>query len=139
MALMLLCGLLVVAGLAAIVRWGHLDVEVPAPDEERGEEGPWWREPVRRYVWGVTVAVVAGIGSGVLAAGAGGRLAMRVLAVTAGDSAQGLVTEADQVVGRVSAGGTIEFMLFTALFFGAATVPCTCWCGAGSPEGGWEG
>lgn len=41
-----------------------------------------------RYLWYVTVAVVSGIGSGLLIAGAGGRLAMRLLAATAGDAAQ---------------------------------------------------
>jgi hypothetical protein len=41
--------------------------------------------------------------------------------VTAGDDAQGRVTEADEVVGQISAGGTIGFVIFTALFFGTAT------------------
>lgn len=121
MALMVLCGLLVLAGLVAIARWGDLDVESPPSGENDRGKGPWWREPARRYVWGVVVAVVAGLGAGVLAAGAGGRLAMRLLAVTAGDAAQGRITEAEEVVGRVSAGGTIEFIVFTGLFFGVAT------------------
>ena len=120
MALMVLCGLFVAAGLTAIARWGHLDVEVPPSDNE-ADEGPWWREPARRYLWSVEVAVVAGVGAGVLAAGAGGRLAMRLLAATAGDAAQGRVTEADEVVGRISAEGTISFIIFTALFLGAPT------------------
>jgi hypothetical protein len=46
---------------------------------------------------------------------------MRLLAVTAGDGAQGRITEADQVVGRISIEGTVGFVLFTALFFGTAT------------------
>lgn len=121
MALMVISGLLVVAGLIAIVRWGHLDVEVPPSDDDDPEDSPSWRVLVRRYVWGVAVAVVAGLGSGVLAAGAGGRLAMRLLAATAGDAAQGRVTEADEVVGRISADGTIGFIIFTALIFGTAT------------------
>jgi hypothetical protein len=76
---------------------------------------------VRRYLWNVNLAVIAGVGAGVIAAGAGGRLVMRLLAVTAGDAAQGRITEADQVVGRISASGTVEFVAFTALFFGTAT------------------
>jgi hypothetical protein len=76
---------------------------------------------VRRFVWEVNLAVAAGIGAGIVAAGAGGRLVMRLLAVTAGDDAQGRITEADQVVGRISAGGTIGFVVFTALFFGTAS------------------
>lgn len=31
------------------------------------------------------------------------------------------MTEADQVVGRISTEGTIGFLVFTAVFFGAAT------------------
>jgi hypothetical protein len=82
---------------------------------------PSAREAARRYVWHFAVAVVAGLGAGVLVAGAGGRLAMRLLAATAGDDAQGRLTEADEVVGRITTGGTIGFVIFTALFFGVAT------------------
>jgi hypothetical protein len=135
------CVLLVLAGLAAVVRWGGLPVEPPTapagpgpgdpPRPGDGPDGPPDRpdppDPppvglvVRRYLWAVNLAVIAGIGAGILAAGAGGRLVMRLLAVTAGEGAQGRITEADQVVGRISAGGTVEFVVFTALFFGTAT------------------
>ena len=76
---------------------------------------------VRRYLWNVNLAMAAGVAAGVVAAGAGGRLVMRLLAVTAGDDAQGRITEAGQVVGQITAGGTVGFVVFTALFFGAAT------------------
>lgn len=116
------CVLLVVAGLAAVVRWGGLTVEPPqAPDPVDPATPPPMGLVVRRYLWAVNLAVVAGVGAGVLAAGAGGRLVMRLLAVTAGDGAQGRITEADQVVGRISVEGTVGFVLFTALFFGTAT------------------
>jgi hypothetical protein len=46
---------------------------------------------------------------------------MRLLAVTAGPTAQGRITEADQVVGRISAEGTLGFIVFTGLFFGATS------------------
>lgn len=72
----------------------------------------------RRYVGYVTVLVVAGVGAGILVAGAGGRLVMRLLAVTADDAAQGRETEAEEIVGQISAGGTVDFIVFTALFFG---------------------
>ena len=75
----------------------------------------------RRYVWYLVVAVVAGLGSGVLLAGAGGRLAMRLLAATAGDAAQGRLTEADETVGNITVGGTVGFIIFTGLFFGGAS------------------
>jgi hypothetical protein len=63
------------------------------------------------------------VGAGLLAAGAGGRLVMRLLAVTAGPDAQGRVTEADQIVGRISVDGTLGFVVFTGLFVGLATGP----------------
>ena len=128
MAVIGVCVLAVLAGLVAVVRWGGLTVEPPpaptrAPSGDPGDpaEPPPVALVVRRYLWAVNLAVVAGFGAGVLAAGAGGRLVMRLLAVTAGDGAQGRLTEADQVVGRISAGGTAGFVIFTALFFGTAT------------------
>jgi hypothetical protein len=75
----------------------------------------------RRYLWYLTVAVASGVGAGLLAAGAGGRLVMRLLAVTAGPTAQGRVTEAEEVVGRISVDGTLGFVVFTGLFVGLAT------------------
>lgn len=117
---MAVCGLLLIAGLAAVVHWGDLEPESPWSTSDPTETpGPGMI--ARRYVWYVTIAVVSGLTSGVLLAGAGGRLAMRLLAATAGDQAQGRVTEAEQIVGRITIGGTIGFIVFTALFFGLAT------------------
>ena len=76
---------------------------------------------VRRYLWAVNLAVAAVAAAGVLAAGAGGRLVMRLLAATSGDAAQGRVTEASEVVGRITVEGTVAFFIFTGLFFGAAS------------------
>ncbi len=111
--LMVLCCLLVLGGIAAMARYGGLafqPLDRAAPPTA-----------AQRYFWNLTVAVTAGVGAGLLVAGAGGRLVMRLLAVTAGDQAQGRLTEAEEVVGRISTGGTIGFVLFTALFFGLAT------------------
>jgi hypothetical protein len=114
------CGLLVLVGLAAIVRWGGLEPKPPWPTRDPSETLP----PAivaRRYVWYVTVAAVSGLASGILLAGAGGRLTMRLLAATAGNAAQGRITEAEEVVGKITIGGTIGFIVFTGLFFGLAT------------------
>ena len=113
MILMAVCGLLVLVGIAAVVVWGGLDFRPVAgwPGSSAGQ----------RYLGNVTVAVTAGLGAGLLVAGAGGRLAMRLLAATAGDGAQGRVTEADEIVGRITVGGTISFVVFVGLFFGFAT------------------
>ena len=51
---------------------------------------------LRCYLWYLTVAVTSGLGAGILAAGAGGRVVMRLLAVTAWADAQGRITEAGQ-------------------------------------------
>jgi hypothetical protein len=118
-AVIVVCGVVLLAGLAAVVRWGGLAVE-PPPAPAPGDP-PAVSLVVRRYLWSVNLAVVAGIGAGIMAAGAGGRLVMRLLAATAGDAAQGRITEADEVVGRISAGGTLEFVAFTALFLGTAS------------------
>ena len=120
MGVVVACGLLVMLGLVAVLRWGAIGVEAPSAESNSADLPP--PELVaRRYVWYLTVAVVAGLGSGVLLAGAGGRLAMRLLAVTAGDDAQGQLTEADETVGRITVGGSIGFVIFTGLFFGGAS------------------
>jgi hypothetical protein len=46
---------------------------------------------------------------------------MRLLAVTAGDDAQGRITEAREVVGEITVGGSIAFILFTGIFTGVAS------------------
>ncbi|HEX4906861.1 MAG TPA: hypothetical protein VFU93_15515 [Acidimicrobiales bacterium] len=75
-------------------------------------------EQARRVIWYLDILMIGGVVAGLLAAGAGGRLAMRLLAVTAGDDAQGRITEADEVVGEISVGGTIGFVVFGGLFAG---------------------
>lgn len=118
MFLIAACGALVVIGLIAVILWGSSEVRPPATGKG---SVPSPRVVARRYVWYLTLAVVSGVGSGVLIAGAGGRLAMRLLAVTGGAAAQGRETEAGEIVGRVSAGGTIGLIIFVAVFFGLAT------------------
>jgi hypothetical protein len=124
MWVIVVCLIVVLTGLLAVIRWGGLAVQ-PPPTPEQDQTDPSGRPPVglvvRRYLWYLTLAISAGLGAGILAAGAGGRLAMRLLAVTAGPDAQGRITEADQVVGRISLDGTLGFIVFTSLFFGAAS------------------
>jgi hypothetical protein len=118
------CIVLVLVGVLAIVRWGGLAVQplpTPAQDDAVLADRPPVGLVVRRYLWYLTLAISAGVGAGLLAAGAGGRLVMRLLAVTAGSTAQGRITEAEQVVGRISLDGTLGFVVFTGLFFGAAS------------------
>ena len=58
--------------------------------------------------------------AGVLTIGAGARLMMRVLAATSSDDVQGQLTEADEVIGNVSFGGSM--FLITIVGIGAAVV-----------------
>lgn len=121
MWVIVVCSLLVLAGLVAVVRWGGLAV-APPPTPEPVAAGPVEPPPVglvvRRYLWYAAVAMPSGAAAGIVAAGAGGRLVMRLLAVTAGAEAQGQITEAQEIVGRVTVDGTIGFVVFTGLFLG---------------------
>ena len=112
---------LVLFGLVAVVRWGGLAVE-PPPTPAQAAPGATDPPPVslvvRRYLWYLTVALISGAAAGILAAGAGGRLVMRLLALTAGADAQGQITEAEEIVGRITVDGTLGFVVFTGLFFG---------------------
>jgi hypothetical protein len=89
------CVLLVAAGLVLVAR-----PRAPAP-----------RTGMLRSV-GVTLA--AGLAACLFAAGAGGRLVMRLLAVTSPD-AEGSITEADEVVGDISLDGTVGFIVFAGV------------------------
>jgi hypothetical protein len=57
---------------------------------------------------------------GVLTIGAGSRLMMRVLAATSSHQVQGLRTEADEIIGKVSVGGSV--FLIVVVGIGAAFV-----------------
>ena len=63
----------------------------------------------------------AGIVTGALVAGLFGRLVMRVTAATSGDSAQGLLTDAEERVGEITFGGTLGFIIFIGLGSGLVT------------------
>lgn len=112
MGVVVVCCVLVAIGLLAIVRWGGRELEAPPPPNT---------DVARRYIWWVTVATAAGVASGLLMSGPGGRLAMRLLAATAGDTAQGRVTEAEEIVGEITVGGSIGFVIFIGLASGLAS------------------
>jgi hypothetical protein len=142
MAVIMGCVALLLAGVAAVVRWGGLAVAPPfpaAPDAADPSGGPSVGLVVRRYLWYLVLAILSGVGAGLLGAGPGGRLVMRLLAVTAGSDAQGKLTEADQGVGRITVDGTLGFIVFTTLFFGplwgAAYLLLRRWLPAGRASG----
>ena len=116
MPIILICVALLVAGVAAAVRWGGLAFTAPDVDEELSVG-----ETARRSVWYSALALTGGVMAGITVIGAGGRLAMRLLAVTAVADAQGRITEAQEIVGRITVDGTIGFVLFNGIFGGVIT------------------
>ena len=98
MIVIAVCIALVAGGVVVVARWGGVRSE----PHTRG----WLKH--------CAVALAAGMTAGVLAAGAGGRLAMRLLAVTSPD-ARGSITEANEVVGEITAEGTLGFVIFVGL------------------------
>src|SRR5687768_14028322 len=112
MLLMIACGVLVAIGMVLIVAWGDEDVHAP-PRNAETTSGPLpARLVIRRYLWRTALVFGCGAGAGVLMAGAGGRLVMRLLAFTAPEAAQGRITEADEIVGQISMDGTTGFIIF---------------------------
>ena len=61
---------------------------------------------------------IAGMLSGVIVGGVGGRVAMRISALAASDAVQGLSTEAGATIGEITIGGTIAFVVFGGVFTG---------------------
>lgn len=109
------CGAAMVLA-AALTMWLRGTRRTPSPlagDEPFGER---LAVTVGRTGGMLVGAAVAGW----LTIGAGLRLMMRVLAATSSDDAQGRVTDADEIVGRVSVGGSLFLIVLGGL--GAAVV-----------------
>ena len=124
---MALLGAFLLIGLLLTVRWSGSAYETWEPGTGGGAEpgaadASGERPPVKaaalRYLRGVAVALVGGFWAGALVTGPAMRLIMRLLAVTAGDAAQGRITEADEVVGTIDFGGTLGLYLFGGVFPG---------------------
>ncbi|MCW2811366.1 MAG: hypothetical protein JWP61_1824 [Friedmanniella sp.] len=116
---MVLLGVLLLGAGAATVRWRRSEVVLPAEWRDHvGPASPFLQ--LRLLLWFLALAVVAGLAVGVIVVGAGGRLAMRLLAATSPE-AQGQLTEADEVVGRISLDGTLGFIVFGGVPAGMLT------------------
>jgi hypothetical protein len=116
MLVMVGCGLLVLSGLLIIGIWGGHALTPPA----RTDGGRLLWEVFRRTLWWANVSLAAGITAGILLAGAGGRLVMRLLGATSPEE-QGRLTEANETIGEITLNGTIGFIVFAGLFAGLAT------------------
>jgi hypothetical protein len=148
MILMAVTGVVLVAGIVLTLWWGGTGYETwePRPDGAEGTSGssaPGRRASVHnnalRYLRGVAIALVGGFWVGALVTGPFVRLIMRLLAVTAGDEAQGRLTEAEEVIGSIDVGGTIGLIVFggilPGLLSGAIYVVFRRWLPSGRPGG----
>lgn len=144
MAVMAVMGALLVVGGVVTVAWGGSPYQRWHPAKERradsdstsaADEVPSVVEASQRYLRGVAVALVGGFWAGALVTGPAMRLIMRLLAVTAGEEAQGRITEAEEVVGDIDLDGTIGLYLFggilPGLLSGAIYVVVRRWLPAG--------
>lgn len=109
--------MLVLAGVAIVVRWRPAVPAGPANAPARISARAW-TAPLLRYVG---VCMLAGVAAGLIAAGAGGRLVMRLLAVTSPDESRGAITEGNAVIGEITLEGTLGFITFIAPVTGIVT------------------
>ncbi len=143
---MMALGMLLVIGVVITVSWSGIAYRQwePGSDDrsarlETDNAPASVRITVLRYLRGVAIALVGGFWAGALVTGPAVRLIMRLLAVTAGDDAQGRITEADEIVGRIELDGTIGLYIFggvlPGLLSGAIYVVIRWWLPTGRLAG----
>jgi hypothetical protein len=149
MILMTVSGFVLLVGVTLTLWWGGRSYETwePRVDGPTGrcaqlsqhDGGPSVRASLLRYLRGVVIALVGGFWAGALVTGPAVRLIMRLLAVTAGDDAQGRLTEAEEVVGSINLDGTIALFIFggvlPGLLSGAIYVVFRRWLPSGRVGG----
>jgi hypothetical protein len=98
--------------IAIVIAWRGRRLPVYEPRELPRTRGASALDALR------TLSAVGGAGivAGVLVAGLGGRLFMRLMAATSGRAAQGKLTEAEEVVGDITFDGSLGFDIFAGLF-----------------------
>lgn len=138
MVLMCVLAVLLLVGLVLTVRWSGTPYVTPEAATP-GDPVPSGRDVVGSYARGAAIAVVGGLWAGLLVTGPAVRLIMRLLAVTAGDDAQGRITEAEEVVGQISLGGTIGLIIFGGLLSGFLSGPLYVVIRRWLPRGVWAG
>jgi hypothetical protein len=149
-AIVVVCTFLLLAALAMVIAWGGRSVREPLRADPTADPVLWPApaqdvvadaqvSALRRYLWWANVATVSAITSGLLVAWAGGRLAMRVLAVTSPASAQGRLTEAQANVGFPTIEGSIALLFFGGLPAGFAAAFIYLLLHRWLPAGRWAG
>src|SRR3989337_1386982 len=95
-------------------KWAQREAHRMTTESER-DLRPLEVEPLMRSL---AVGTLSGFVAGLIAGGVGSRIAMRIVAITAGDADQGAITDAEATVGEITAGGTI-FLIFLSGMAGA--------------------
>lgn len=132
LAIVVVCTLFLLAGITMVIAWGGRHFRKPADPDEQAS-------PVRLYLWWINVATASALAAGVLVGWAGGRLVMRVLAVTSPASAQGRLTEAQANVGFPTIDGSIALLFFGGLPAGFAAAFIYLFIRRWLPAGRWAG
>lgn len=148
MILMAVTGLVLLVGITLTLRWGGTSYEAWEPTLDEADRTSRSSAPdprpsiqtcVLRYLRGVAIALVGGFWAGALVTGPFVRLIMRLLAETAGEDAQGRLTDADEVVGSIDLDGTIGLVIFggilPGLLSGAIYVVFRRWLPSGRLSG----
>ncbi len=94
------------------IRWGRLERSDPEP------VGTSFGANAGTTLRAAVVTLYAGAVGGILVAGFGGRLFMRLMAATSSDSLRDVLTEAEEPIGRVTFGGSAFLIVFAGLFGG---------------------
>jgi hypothetical protein len=102
---------------AAAIAWRGRSLPVAALRDTSTSPSPASVDALRTLACVLTAGFVAGL----LVVGFGGRLVMRVLAVTSGGGAQGRTTDAGERVGEITLGGSIGFFIFAGLLIPLAS------------------
>jgi hypothetical protein len=129
-AVIVVCAALVAAGVVLVVRWGAGPREGASANTTRRAAAP----PVARLARYLALVFAAGTAAGVLAAGAGGRLVMRLLAVTSPQS-DGSITEGSATIGEITVGGTIALFAFAGVAAGVLSALLYVLVGSLLPRG----
>ncbi len=145
MPLIITCGLLLAVGVVVTIIWGRERFTAPptpyAQPPGAGVSGNGrvrHIDGLRLYAWWAAVFMVIGTATGILITGAGGRLIMRLLAMTSPE-ATGRLTEGQAAVGEISLEGTLAFTLFGALPFSFASAALYLLVVPWLPRGGLGG
>jgi len=119
---MVVIGLAGVAGAILLaIRGAKLPVVPERPPDGDGRRKDSVGGAVADGIRRVTCILAAGWVAGFLVVGLGGRLVMRIIGATSGDGAQGRLTDAEEVVGEITLGGTVGFVIFAGLVVPIAT------------------